>query len=66
MKCREFVSIGEPIPELSEKEHAAFFLLYQRSILDSLKKRELLSHFQYERCIEELEKQYSTKNHSQA
>ena len=66
MKCREFVYVGEPVPEITEQEHAEFLLLFQKSILASLKKRELLNLSQYERCVEELEKQYSRKNHSQA
>lgn len=66
MKCREFIYGGEPIPELTEKEHEAFLLHYQKSILASLKKRKLLGHSQYERCVEELEKQYRLKNYSQA
>lgn len=66
MKCREFVCIGESVPKITEQEHAAFLLQYQKSILASLKKRELLNHSQYERCVEELEKQYSKKNRSQA
>lgn len=66
MKYREFVYAGEIIPELTEQEHEAFLLHYQKSILASLKKRKLLNHSQYERCVEEIEKQYSMKNRSQA
>ncbi|MDD3279849.1 MAG: hypothetical protein PHG16_13400 [Lachnospiraceae bacterium] len=66
MKCREFVYVGEPVPKITEQEHAAFLLQLQKSILASLKKRELLNHSQYERCVEEIEKQYSRKNRSQA
>lgn len=66
MKCREFVYVGEPVPEITEQEHAAFLLQLQKSILASLKKRELLEASQYERCTRVIEKQYSRKNHSQA
>ena len=66
MKCREFVYVGEPAPQITEQEHTAFYLQFHKSILASLKKRELLTHSQYERCIEEIEKQYSKNNRSQA
>ena len=62
MKCREFVYVGEMAPQITEQEYAAFYLQFQKSILASLKKRELLTHSQYGRCIEEIEKQYSRKN----
>ncbi|WP_310602278.1 hypothetical protein [Anaerosporobacter sp.] len=60
MKYREFIFVGEHIPQLTEKEDEAFLLHYQNSILVSLKKRKLLSDSQYERCVEELKKQYVT------
>lgn len=66
MKRREFVYVGEPTPQITEQEHAAFYLHLQKSILASLEKRELLTHSQYDRCIEEIEKQFSKNNHSQA
>jgi hypothetical protein len=66
MKCREFVYVGEPVPEITDKENADFLLHYQKSILASLKQRKLLNHSQYQRCIDELEKQYSRKKRSQA
>lgn len=59
MKHREFISVGEPVLELNEQEHAAFFMNFQRSILLSLEKRNLLTTSQRERCLIELEKQYS-------
>lgn len=59
MKHREFVYVGAPAPQITEQEYAAFYLLFQKSILASLKKRELLDDSQYERCIKELEKRYS-------
>lgn len=66
MKHREFICIGEPALQITEQEYPAFYLHFQKSILASLEKRELLTHLQYIRCIEKLEKQYSQKNHSQA
>ncbi len=59
MKCREFVYVGEPVPQITEQEYAAFYLQFQKSILASLEKRKLLTPSQYIRCIEEIEKQYS-------
>lgn len=56
---REFVSVGEPVLELNEQEHAAFFRNLQRSIVFSLEQRKLLTPAQRERCLVELEKQYS-------
>lgn len=58
MKHREFVYVGEPIPELNEQEHAAFLMNIQMSILLSLEKRNLLTAVQRERCLLELEKRY--------
>jgi len=58
LKHREFRYVGEPVPELNEQEHAAFLMNFQRSILLSLEKRNLLTASQRERCLLELEKQY--------
>lgn len=66
MKSREFVYVGEPVPQITEQEHAEFYLHFQKSILASLEKRGLVAHSQYERCIDELEKQYRRKRRSQA
>lgn len=59
MKCREFVYVGEPVPQITEQEYAAFYLQFQKSILASLEKRKLLTRSQYIRCIEEIERQYN-------
>lgn len=59
MKCREFVYVGEPAPQITEQEYAAFYLQFQKSILASLEKRKLLTRSQYIRCIEEMERQYN-------
>lgn len=48
--------------QITEQEHPAFYLLFQKAILASLEKRELLTHSQYNRCMEEIEKQYRQKN----
>ena len=62
---REFVYVGDPVPELNEQEHAAFLMNIQKSILLSLEKRKLLTHSQRERCLVELEKQYSREHKKQ-
>jgi len=59
LKCREFVYVGEPAPQITEQEYAAFYLQFQKSILASLEKRKLLTRSQYIRCIEEIERQYN-------
>lgn len=59
MKHREFVYVGEAVPELNEQEHAAFLFNFQKSILLSLEKRRLLTELQRERCITALENQYA-------
>ena len=56
---REFIYIGEPLPKLDEKEHAAFFLNLQKGILRSLKQRNLLTPAQYQECLAELGKRES-------
>lgn len=55
MKPREFIYVGDPVPELNEQEHAAFLLNVQKAILLSLEKRSLLTASQRDRCITELE-----------
>lgn len=56
-KEREFIYVGEPIPKITKENHADFILHYQKSILLSLVKRNLLTLSQCERCMEELERQ---------
>ncbi len=58
MKHREFIYAGEPVPKLNEREHAAFLMNFQKTILLSLEKKNLLTTSQCERCLLELEKQY--------
>lgn len=61
-KNHDFVYTGGPVLQITEQEHPAFYLLFQKAILASLEKRELLTHSQYNRCMEEIEKQYQQKN----
>lgn len=56
---REFIPVGAPVWKLNEQEHAVFFRNLQKSILFSLEQRKLLTPAQRERCLAELEKQYS-------
>ena len=57
MRHREFVYMGDPIPDISIQEHGDFLINLQKAILCSLEKRKLLSASQRERCLLELEKQ---------
>ncbi len=66
MKCREFTYIGGSVPQLTEQEHTAFYLQFQKSIFASLKQRGLLTGLQYQRCVEELEMQYAKIKKGQA
>lgn len=60
MKHRQFIYIGGSVPELNEQEHAAFLMNIQRSVILLLEKKNLLTVSQRERCLLELEKQYSS------
>ena len=62
MKCREFIYDGAPVLKMTEQDYTAFYLQFEKSIMASLKKRELLTDLQYKRCIEEIEKQYNKHN----
>lgn len=58
MKHREFVCVGDPVPELNELEHVEFLMNIQRSIILSLEQRKLLTPAQRERCLFRLESKY--------
>lgn len=60
MSHHDYIYAGDPIPELSEKESASFFLNLQKAIIYSLEKRSLLTSAQRSRCIARLEKQHHT------
>lgn len=62
MRYREFIYVGEPVPNITEQEYTAFLLQFQKAILASLEKRELIDHSQYVRCADELEKEYERRN----
>ncbi|MCX4269561.1 MAG: hypothetical protein OSJ62_13000 [Lachnospiraceae bacterium] len=57
MKCREFIYAGESDPQITEQEYPEFYLYFQKAVLASLEKQKLLTHLQYIRCIEEIDKQ---------
>ena len=59
MKPKEYVYVGEPVPDLMEPQYSEFLLHLQKSILYSLEKRNLLTHAKKEHCIAEIEKQYT-------
>ena len=65
LKHKDFVYIGEPVPELNAAEDAAFLLNLQKAVLLSLKEKMLLTASQYERCLDELEKEYIGKQKNQ-
>jgi len=56
-KQRDFIYVGDPIPQIDNGSHANFLLNYQRSVFLALVKRNLLTVSQFERCMEELEAQ---------
>ena len=62
MKQREFVYMGDPLPVIDERENAAFFLNFKKSIIISLEQRQLLTPSQREQCFIALENQYSQKS----
>lgn len=51
MKSREYVYVGEPIPELTTQEHKEFLILLEKAVLHSLEKRNLISRHQRDRCL---------------
>jgi hypothetical protein len=53
------------VPELNAAEDAAFLLNLQKAVLLSLKEKMLLTASQYERCLDELEKEYIGKQKNQ-
>lgn len=53
---REFIFVGESIPEIDPVKSRDFILKYQKSILLTLVKKDLLTHDQVIRCMEKLEK----------
>lgn len=59
MKPKEYVYVGEPVPDLMEPQYSEFLLHLQKSILYFLEKRNLLTHAQKEHCVAEIEKQYT-------
>ena len=58
MKKRKYTYTGNSVPELTWQEHEEFFFLIQRAVLFSLEKRSLITSWQRERCLAELESRY--------
>ena len=58
---RKYVYTGDPIPTLTQQEHAAFQFDLQKAILLSLEKENVLTTAQRNRCLIALEKQYLAK-----
>lgn len=55
MKNKEYVYIGEPLPELNWQEHAQFLTHLEKAVLYSLEKRVLISRSERERCFIEID-----------
>ena len=51
MKGRDYVFVGESIPELTTQEHEEFLILLEKAVLHSLEKRKLISRHQRDRCL---------------
>ncbi len=58
MSHKDYSYVGDPIPQLSMKDNPDFFLIFQKAVIYSLKKRNLLTDSQCDLCIERLERQY--------
>ncbi len=56
MKHRDFIYTGDSVPKIDRETQADFITHYQRAILLTLVKRNVLSRPQCERCVEELER----------
>ena len=56
MKKREYVYAGEKIM-LDSEQAASFILAFQKSILSSLYKRDIITYSQAERCMELIKNQ---------
>lgn len=59
MGKREFVYSGEAFENVSEQSNGGFLWHFQKAVLASLLKRGLLNRSQFDRCNEELEKQFT-------
>lgn len=55
MKPRNWVYIGDPIPEIDPVKNSDFLLLMQTAMLESLVKRKLLTTSQMEQIKENIE-----------
>jgi len=53
----EYIYTGGELPRINKEEHPKFILNYQASILLALVKRKLLTHSQYEKCVDALKRQ---------
>ena len=55
MKNKEYVYIGEPLPELNWQEHTQFLMHLEKAVLYSLEKRVLISRSERKRCLIEID-----------
>jgi len=61
MKHRDFVYVGELLPNINTQEHKDFILHFQTAMIQSLVRRNLLTDTQANRAIEELQRQVNIK-----
>lgn len=57
MKHREFIYVGDAVPDINDEQYSKFILTYQKAVIAFLEKRNLLTPAQSKCCIEKLEKQ---------
>lgn len=53
MKAHQFFYVGEPIPNLMQKEYTDFLIALRKAVFTSLRKSGLLTGSEYERCMTE-------------
>lgn len=61
MAHKEWIYVGEPIPELDANRDAAFLALLQTAILVSLEKRQLITRSQHDLCLAALQEDLQKK-----
>lgn len=60
---KEYVYVGESIPELNAQEHRDFLILLEKAVLYSLENRNLISRNQRDRCLIGIDNLYAKDKH---
>ena len=60
---KEYVYVGESIPELNAQEHRDFLILLEMAVLYSLENRNLISRNQRDRCLIGIDNLYAKDKH---